>query len=327
MVKNKTVEDVKENEKTSPEKKKKKPVSKKRTRKPKVNKEDIECFLGAKYCKPRTIKARTRLSENMTVASWDCGIRNLSYCLMEYHGPDKEKEFTILYWEVIDLACSEMSQAIRALNFELERRPWVLHVDYVCIEQQVKKNESMKYLSHVLQMYFVCHASDFKIIENSNTRQMFEGRPRNYFVPARTKLTVEQPDEDFEFKGSEKKTKQLAIHLATKILKAYPDPVPLKYLNSFSKKDDLCDSFLQGLVFLRKKNKMAEHFSSFAEYLEIEDNKAHVEIFSNKATKNELGYRKVYRATSWPETWERIKGPITNTLKVIPRINYTRKEE
>lgn len=102
-----------------------------------------------------------RLTKGNNVLSWDCGTKNLSYCLMEdtceSGATEQEREagFKIHAWSRINLETSDYRHVPGALMTQLDSRPWMLRVDEVVIEAQIPDNTLMKTISHLIQMYFL----------------------------------------------------------------------------------------------------------------------------------------------------------------------------
>ncbi len=95
----------------------------------------------------------------MRICSWDVGIYNLSYCILEQN--DETKEIKILKWDIVNLVDNESQKKNRPLLFQniplkLNQIPELLEVDYVFIENQpVLKNPQMKSIQIILYSYFL----------------------------------------------------------------------------------------------------------------------------------------------------------------------------
>ena len=195
-----------------------------------------------------------RLTTKLNVLSFDCGIRNLCYCLIELID-EPDKEFAIRLWENFSMNSDSTAEAVFSLQRELDARPWMIHADHVVIEAQSNSNPTMKVISHALQMYFVCRISP-PVISKEKTEEcsveIKKGRDINvHFISPKSKFKCANvPDPDNGAPGHAK-NKRVAILMSKKLLAAMPDKSMLEYLMSHRKKDDLSDSFLQGLYFLR----------------------------------------------------------------------------
>lgn len=203
-----------------------------------------------------TEAARKRLTKGVNVLSWDCGTTNLCYCLLEQlpelneDGTKNTKEFRIVKWQNFSLYVDNIKEAAESLVSELNRRPWMLDVDYVVIEAQVIKNVSMKCLSHIIQTYFRTRATAPVEFVNGTMIQAPVYGPSVHFIEAKSKFSVCAVPEP-KLKSRRLRNKRVAVLMAQKLLADQGDHLALQFLSSFDKKDDLSDSFVQALYFLR----------------------------------------------------------------------------
>ena len=104
----------------------------------------------------------------MKILSWDVGIYNLSYCILEIN---EDKIIKILSWDIVNLVDNENMKKNRNLLFEniprkLYEIPELLNVDIVVIENQPSlKNPQMKSIQMILYSYFLILG---KVIGNGN---------------------------------------------------------------------------------------------------------------------------------------------------------------
>lgn len=176
-----------------------------------------------------------RLTLRTNVLSWDCGLTNLCYCLLEEQD-DPDREHAIRLWENFSLRAEGISDAVISLRRELDARPWMQIADHIVIEAQVAANPQMKVIAHALQMYFLVRRAP--------------GLPARavHFVCPKSKFKVcNVPDPDGA--RGHAKNKKIAVLMAQKLLAR--EKSSLEYLNSHRKRDDLADSFLQAVYFLR----------------------------------------------------------------------------
>ncbi len=212
-----------------------------------------------------------RLTEKPNVLSIDCGTTNFCYCLVEditpyedqqRQGGGKDKndiDFQIKAWEKLELNATDMKEMTNSLVSELDKRPWMLAADHVVIEGQIADNAQMLTLSHVVQCYFVCR-----------TRAPPRAR---WNRPAAEKKPNPAPTVDFVRAGAkfmhmpawvkpyEPKTdnvrenaKLKAVRIAHEILKEKFGSCSPEFeylLSHYKKADDLADSFLQALFYLK----------------------------------------------------------------------------
>lgn len=176
-----------------------------------------------------------RLTQGKNVLSFDCGLKNLAYCLIEdINSP--QKEFSVRLWETFSLKGETLKDYVNCLFQELSSRRWMLYADHVAIEAQVSSNSQMKMISHVLQMYFLCN-------RKTNT-------PTIHFISPKSKFRCTNVPEP-NMSSGHSKNKRIAIEMAKKMLISDKDNLGLTYLLSHKKQDDLADSYLQGNYFLR----------------------------------------------------------------------------
>ena len=195
--------------------------------------------------------AAERLTERLNVLSWDCGMTNLAYCLLEDQD-DPEREHAVRLWENFSLRADGMAEAVASLRRELDARPWMLLADHVVVEAQVAANPQMKIIAHALQMYFLA-------------RRAAAGAAANvHFVCPKSKFKVcNVPDPDGA--RGHAKNKKIAVLMAQKML-AREKP-SLEYLNSHKKKDDLADSYLQAVYFMRTLKARKRNLSAILAHL------------------------------------------------------------
>ena len=131
---------------------------------------------------------------------------------------------------------------------KLDTLPQLLQVDKVIIENQPSiKNPRMKTIASALLTYFTMRG----IIDKKGNSQIDEV----LFMCPSNKLKVDN-DNTIKILSKTKEnqkyklTKSLGIKYCKQLIKH--DKNNLEFLNSHKKKDDLCDSFLQGCYYLSK---------------------------------------------------------------------------
>jgi hypothetical protein len=151
----------------------------------------------------------------------------------------------------------------RTLNFDdvkynlmmvLESKPNLLAADYVVIENQPSfKNPRMKSIASTIYDYYLIRGIIDKNITKSNISQVKFMSPSNKLKLANegdTKQLIKVKKESVE-EGKDTKayklTKSLGIKYCNDMITHLPDWT--KHFNSFKKKDDMADSFLQGAYF------------------------------------------------------------------------------
>lgn len=177
------------------------------------------------------------------VASFDVGIKNLAVCVME-------NDFTILDWDVISLVGDQKKvkglplQQLADLLFTTlddKLKSWG-YIDYVVIENQpVMKNPMMKTIQMLIYGFFQSARMACKIGEIN-------------LVSAKGKLNVENVVTCTDMKTPYQNAKKTSVLTTRSYLAGKPS---LETLEKSKKKDDLCDSFLQGVYFFQKNGLVA----------------------------------------------------------------------
>jgi len=170
----------------------------------------------------------------MKVISWDIGITNLAYCLFE--------DNKIIDWSIIDISIPSKKKKINLISEKLinnVNKKQYLDVDYVLIENQpCLKNPIMKSIQMILYSIYMIHKC------NNNNINIF-------LINASNKLKVYKgPIIELNYKSKYTIRKKKAVLHTKYFLK--DNPKQLLYLNNHKKKDDLCDTYLQGLYFYNK---------------------------------------------------------------------------
>jgi hypothetical protein len=141
--------------------------------------------------------------------------------------------------------CNQISvdEIKRILIEKLDGIPELLQVDKVLIENQpALKNPAMKAIGSTVYSYFLIRG----IVDGETVKSVKYINPSNKLKvnESNTKLILEKTTADKKYKM----TKQLGIQYCTKLIQH--DETNLNFLNSFKKKDDLADAFLQGAHWL-----------------------------------------------------------------------------
>jgi hypothetical protein len=207
----------------------------------------------------------------MKILSWDVGIYNLSYCLLEKK--DDSDEIKIIDWNIVNLVDNEEMKKNRSLLFEniprkLHEIPQLFDADIVVIENQPSlKNPQMKSIQMILYSYFLIlgkiignehggYIGKIEFCSASNKLKVYDGPVivLEQKVP-RKKPQTEEIVQDVPVKKSNTikyaDKKRLAIEHTKYFLQKNPEYID--FFNNHKKKDDLADSFLQGLYYLGKK--------------------------------------------------------------------------
>ena len=160
------------------------------------------------------------------------------------HNPDKEKYKPIVAKLVKNFTLQEL--CIKMIDM-LEEYPQLLTANDVVIEQQLRKSPKNIQMGHLVFSYFIMNG-----IKNDNS---LINKVR--FVSARNKLKVYKgPVIEVKLKDPKACRKRLAIFY-TEYFMRKPVEGRKKWLDYFmkfhKKKDDLSDSFLQGLWWIEQQ--------------------------------------------------------------------------
>ena len=159
--------------------------------------------------------------------SFDVGIKNLAYCLID----KDETGWYILDWNIINCASDN---PILTLIEQLDSLPHLLESDIVLIEKQPSVNPNMRILGGCLYTYFTLR------ISHEQSRKI-----KIQFYAAKHKLKNVNVAQ-VQAKTKYARNKKLAIEETKFLLKDSPW---LEFFLSNKKKDDLADSLLQGLSY------------------------------------------------------------------------------
>ncbi|MGB0600358.1 MAG: hypothetical protein ACPGLY_27085, partial [Rubripirellula sp.] len=160
--------------------------------------------------------------------SIDVGIRNLAICAID------ELTCEIKHWDVDGVPPQHSDGLFLSLRKHLDDRPWLLHATTILIEKQPNKNKKMVSVQHFLNAYFLikCPVSTTIIYDAKHKVTDCVGAGREMY----------------------KKRKNAAIERCWEFLNE-DGAVNRHWLLMFQdskKKDDLADTVLMGLSFIRR---------------------------------------------------------------------------
>lgn len=201
-----------------------------------------------------------------SILSFDVGLRHLAFCKMTHRG--SSKTIIIEDWDVIDLGqVSDVETCAERLMTALDSRFRSIVVDLVLIERQPKARSIIM----VAVQMFLCSYFSMAKLENRVSKVKFISASRklemNYggldstetlatlsTLPKSTTLLKSTTLPKSTATLATKKyaqNKKYAIDTAKHYLEhILEDFANLAFMMSFSKKDDLCDSFLQGVAYI-----------------------------------------------------------------------------
>lgn len=162
----------------------------------------------------------------MIILSFDIGIKNLAYCMID------SEDKTILDWHIID--CSDKNETLKAIK-ELDSLPHLLLSDIVILEKQPSFNPKMRTMSTAIYVYFVLR------IQHEQNRSI-----KILFYAAKYKLKCCEVSIEHKCKSKYRQNKNLGIEHTRYLLKSHKD-----FFEKNKKKDDLADCYLQALSYIK----------------------------------------------------------------------------
>lgn len=161
----------------------------------------------------------------MILLSFDIGIKNLAYCMLDT--TDK----TILDWNIID--CSDKNETLKAIK-ELDSLPHLLCSDIILLEKQPSFNPKMRTMSTAIYVYFILR------IQHEQNRLI-----KILFYAAKYKLKCCDIQIEHKTKSKYRQNKNLGIEHTRHLLLTHKN-----FFESNKKKDDLADCYLQGISYI-----------------------------------------------------------------------------
>jgi len=157
----------------------------------------------------------------MLILSIDVGIINIGMCM--YNTSTKK----IHYWDVGGIP-PENSKGLYPCLFEyFKSKEWINEPDMILLEKQPDKNKKMKSVEHFIHTFFLCMNKTVRVYD------------------ARHKI----PDVVGPGKKQYAKRKQTSVIRCREILNEN-NKEWIEFFNSYKKKDDLADAFMQVLSLI-----------------------------------------------------------------------------
>lgn len=180
----------------------------------------------------------------MKVLSFDMGIKNLAYIVMQ----KEEEGFDICLWQVEDITTGytkakkpTIAQCVEAMVNHLQTID-ISGVTHVLIEQQPvgfhqRSNTMMKCLSHVVQAFFIDRGIEHVAFVSPKRKLKMDGCPDTKGLKTKERYNLH---------------KQFAID---KTLELLPEGKWRDWFESLKKQDDAADTFLQAYQTIMEKPK------------------------------------------------------------------------
>lgn len=178
----------------------------------------------------------------MIVLSFDVGIKNMAYCLMDLDNDN------ILLWDIVDIGgdkkndLNQMSTNLIEFldNILLSNLNDIEELEVLIENQPVMKAPTMKSIQMVIYSYFKIQQVHGSLNANisfvSATRKNTYMKSKGYDIKAKTY----------------KSNKENSILFIKDYLAKKGDNDKISKLESYKKKDDLCDALIQLLSFYNK---------------------------------------------------------------------------
>lgn len=199
----------------------------------------------------------------MVYISFDIGVKNLAVCILKY-----DKSISIIDWSVITLAdtkkelksVDELSERIFMALDEIvgKLKSKSIAIDMVLIENQPSNlNGIMKTVQYIIYTYF----SLLKYWENAVNNVVFinaSHKLKNHsYTPLEQNDVITHKKNTKGFTREKYKwNKATSIHICSQYINE--DTTLKTYFINHKKKDDLSDSFLQAVSYIRSRSCKSE---------------------------------------------------------------------
>ena len=210
---------------------------------------DVSTYKGDEVC--RILKSNKKCCEKKAVFCINnLGSNIKSYCCKIHHNNLIKKNNILRKKTKQNVNNIPIGDIKMKLIKALDKKKFS-NVNYVLIENQPSlKNPKMKSIAETLYSWFLIRGLVDNQVENLNDI---------FYISPSNKLKIDDKDINKEIdnlKEASKKykyTKTMSIVHTKKIIEN--DTFWYDYLCNHSKKDDLCDSYLQGIYFIKNENK------------------------------------------------------------------------
>ena len=168
----------------------------------------------------------------MKVASFDVGTKNLAFCILDNN--------RIQSWNVLEISYRNNEQLCVNVVKALDAFEELLNVDTVVIEKQPSKNNKMRIVEALLNAYFVINGA------TKDTSPI----TKVAIYSSKHKLG----SNTIKGKTNYRERKKLGVTRCAEFLKETADVQDERFAKMFTqskKKDDLADSLLQGLSYMK----------------------------------------------------------------------------
>lgn len=185
------------------------------------------------------------------LVSFDPAIINMSYCKVDI------KTSRIKEWGIFAIKDSTNEGTCKKLYTELERLSLTdnEHDNIIVYEQQPRCNVKTISIAGQLQMYYTIKGTNIKKIVGYHAKHKIK-----YHTPG-TDDDIPMPANIIKLKTGHYKTKKILVEICKRVLLINEETEYLEWFNKQKKKDDLADSYIQALSYIRM-NKLNKDVST-----------------------------------------------------------------
>ena len=183
----------------------------------------------------------------MIILSFDVGIKNLAYCQIDSLTKD------ILDWHIIDCSVPKNGNVIVRLIEELESLPNLLESDTILIEKQPSFNPTMRIISTAIYVYFTLRLN----YENGSKTKIMYYSAKNKLKLCTETESIQNKNEGISngtIRGRKGKRKSYYYNKKAAVEQTRENISDQfnYFFDKCKKKDDLADSYLQGISYIEK---------------------------------------------------------------------------
>jgi hypothetical protein len=186
------------------------------------------------------------MSNNISVISFDVGIRHLAYCYMTRN--------EIMKWDVIDLGpVPNVETCAERLLSVLDELFKDLTCDVVLIERQPK---ARSIIMVAVQMFLCSFFTTLKLREKVKEVKFMSAQWKLEMAHG-PKLVKTDHDKKEQYKMNKKYAMDVTRHYLEVVMGDFGN---LMLFDMYAKKDDLADAFLQGMSYFENSSKAPREF-------------------------------------------------------------------
>ena len=162
----------------------------------------------------------------MIILSFDIGIKNLAYCMID------TEDNCILDWNILD--CSGTNETLRVIE-KLDQLEYLREADIILLEKQPSFNPKMRNISTAIYVYFILR------VQHEQQRMA-----KIQMYAAKYKLKCCDVTIQHKSKDKYRQNKNLGVVHTRHLLKTHQD-----FFEKHKKKDDLADCYLQAMSYIK----------------------------------------------------------------------------